>query len=205
MNKLSNAILASRIISHATDIGDLALQIGPDDIEQPIPSQRDPLWRDAIFAGDLRFKTDGCYVCAYTYMTQLAGYVHNPAQVAYELRNVGCFSGALFTYPERAQIAFPAVHYDGSHRWHDGPADVDVVFAELERGPVIAEVDFQWRTQKLNQHFVVLLRPLADKSDIWIADPWDGSTVRLLLKYAGESWDLARCIYGLRLFQVEGD
>ena len=135
-------------------------------------------------------------------MTMLAGYAHTPPEVASELIDAGCFTGALLTHPERVQDAFPAVHYDGSHRWHNSPADMDVVFAELEKGPTIAEVDFQWQTQPLNQHFVVLLRPTDDRLDIWIADPWDGSRVRLLQKYAGEYWDLARTIYGLRLFRV---
>jgi len=205
VNALSNAVIASRIIARSADISALALQIGSEEYQQPIPSQRDPLWRNEVFAGGLRFETDGCYVCCYSYMTQLAGYVHTPPQVASELRYAGCFTGALFARPDLAQNAFPAVRYDGSRRWHDGPANMDVIFAELEKGPTIAEVDFQWQTQTLNQHFVVLLRPTNDRSDIWIADPWDGSTVRLLLKYAGESWNLSRCIYGLRLFRAVED
>ena len=203
VSALSNAVIASRIISRAADISALALQIGSVAPQKEMPSQRDPRWRDELYAGGLRFKTDGCYVCAYTYMVRMAGYSHTPPQVAGELREAGCFSGALFTHPELAQHAFPLVRYDGAHRWHDYAADMDTVFSKLEQGPIIAEVDFQWRTQVLNQHFVVLLQPTEDRSDIWIADPWDGSTVRLLLKYAGETWNLARCIYGLRIFRIE--
>lgn len=198
---LDNAVIASRIMARASDISDLALQIGASAYQRSVPSQRDPKWRDRTFAGGLAFKTDGCYVCCVTYMAQLAGYNYDPPDVARELLSVGCFTGALLTHPEYVPIAFPSLRYDGTYRWHDAPANMNRVIGELERGPVIAEVDFQWRTQTLNQHFVVLLRQTDDKRDIWIGDPWDGSTVRILQKYAGESWDLARCIYGLRLLR----
>jgi hypothetical protein len=167
-------------------------------------SQRDPIYRNEIFAGYLRFETDGCYVCSVSDIVTLAGYEDNPVEVARKLNLHHCFDGALLTHPERIPHAYPLLEYGGTHRWHHGDADMDVVWSELERGPVIAEVDFQWRTQALNQHFVALVEPTTDRLDAWIHDPWDGSVVRLLQKYAWESWDLARAIYGLRLLRIKG-
>jgi len=167
-------------------------------------SQRDPIYRNEIYAGYLRFETDGCYVCGVSDIVTLAGYEDNPVEVARKLRNAECFDGALLRYPQRIPRAYPLLEYGGTHSWHGGDADMDVVWSELERGPVIAEIDFQWKTQKLNQHFIVLVEPTTDKTDIWINDPWDGSSVRLLQKYAGEYWDLERAIYGLRLLRVTG-
>jgi hypothetical protein len=154
-----------------------------------------------VFAGGELFKTDGCYVCAYTYMVQMAGYADSPPEVAAKLRDAGCFKGAYFSRPERAQLAYPKLRFDGAPQWHTADADMELVYDELAEGPVIAEVDFIWPTQKFNQHFVVLLGSSHD--DIWIADPWDGSLVRLLLKYADEHWDPARAIYGLRIFRED--
>jgi len=180
-------------------------------------SQRDPRWRNDEFAGGLRFETDGCYVCAVANILWYAGYSDEPPVVAKALRDAGCFSGAMLSRPHLIPTAYPGVQYngpmdvsrDGPLRWHDGDADMERVFAELEKGPVIAEIDFQWRTQTFNQHFVVLVEPTDDKRDIWINDPrdiwindpWDGSVVRLLQKYAGEYWKLERAVYGLRLLQ----
>ncbi len=167
-------------------------------------SQRDLLWRNEIFAGGLRFETDGCYVCAYADIVALAGYSDDPGDVARILRTNGCFNGANLSYPERGVVGYPHLCYDGTHQWHHGPADMDLIWRELDKSPIIAEVDFQWKTQTQNQHFVVLVSPTVDQEDIWIHDPWDGSRVRLLQKYAAEHWDLARTIYGLRLLRVRG-
>lgn len=172
-------------------------------------SQRDPDYRNEFFAGGLAFETDGCYVCTAADILASAGYEDTPPQVAAKLRAAGCFSGANLSSPDLIPEAYPRVEYhgpvyvgrDGPLRWHHGDADMARVWAELEQGPVIAEVNFAWPTQYFNQHFVVLVEPTMDRADVWIHDPWDGSRVRLLQKYAGESWDLARTIYGLRLLR----
>lgn len=166
-------------------------------------SQRDPIWRDEIYAGYLTFGTDGCYCCCVADIVTLAGYGDNPVEVARKLNLHHCFDGALLTHPERIPSAYPLLEYTGTHRWHADDADMSVVWSELERGPTIAEVDFVWQSQVLNQHFVVLLEPNSDRTDVWINDPWDGSVVRLLQKYAAKSWDLERAIYGLRLLRVK--
>jgi hypothetical protein len=165
-------------------------------------SQRDPIWRNEIFAGNLRFETDGCYVCAVADIVAMAGYSSPPDRVADALGVANCFNGANLSYPERIPNAYSNLRYDGTLQWHLGPANMTRIWDELEKGPVIAEVDFQWKTQVQNQHFVVLVEPTEDKSDIWIHDPWCGARVRLLQMYAGEHWDLARAIYGLRLLRV---
>lgn len=168
-------------------------------------SQRDPLWRNDVFAGGLRFETDGCYVCAYADIVALAGHDDLPKEVACKLRYSGCFNGANLSYPQHIPPSYGNLRYDGTHQWHHGPANMDLIWRELDKGPVIAEVDFQWKSQVQNQHFVVLVRPTDDKGDIWIHDPWDGSYVRLMQKYAAEHWDLSRTIYGLRLLRVDSN
>lgn len=168
-----------------------------------IPCQRNPQYRNEVFAGGLRFETDGCYVCSFAYKVLEAGYDDDPPEVARKLREAGCFNGAYFSHPERVHLAYPRITFEAAPQWHNAPADINLVYAELRNGPVIAEVDFVWKTQVFNQHFVVLLAEDDTGSDVWIADPWDGSLVKLLMKYADEYWDLKRTLYGLRIFRIE--
>jgi len=52
-----------------------------------------------------------------------------------------------------------------------------------------------------DQHFVVGLE--IDGEDLIIADPWTGERTRLLQRYALDNWNLARALYGARLFGHE--
>lgn len=174
-------------------------------------SQRDPRWKDLIYAGDKRHGTDGCYVSAVAMILSLAGYADSPVVVAEKLRNVGAFSGAFLSKPEKIPDAYPLMRYDGPFdvsrdgplRWHDGSCDLPRFMQELESGPLIMEVDFKHQTQEFNQHFVVAVRALDEGRDILIADPWDGTETRLMQRYAGADWDLKRTIYGVRLLRVK--
>ena len=172
--------------------------------------QRDPTWRDLVYAGGMTFGQAGCYVTAVTMMLSLAGYEDDPPTVAAKLREANCFNGALLGRPDRIPDAYPLMRYDGPVdvsrdgplRWHDGAADMERFKAELEKGSCIIEVDFIPPTAKFNQHFVVAERLTPDGKDLLIADPWDGTRTKLLERYAQTHWDLKRAIYGMRLLRV---
>jgi len=166
-------------------------------------SQRDPRWRNLIYAGGLTFAAAGCYVTAVAMILSLAGYGDEPPIVAAKLREAGCFSGALLTRPDGIPAAYPTMRYDGAVLWHKVAADLEKFKAELSKGPVIIEVDFVPPTAKFNQHFVVAERLTSDGNDLVIADPWDGTRTKLLERYAKDSWDLGRALYGMRLLRVK--
>jgi hypothetical protein len=180
--------------------------------ELTLYSQRDPRWRDEVYAGGMTFGQAGCYVTSVAMILSLAGYTDTPPEVAAKLREAGCFSGALLGRPDRIPDAYPLMRYDGPVdvsrdgplRWHHGFADMERVALELEAGPVIMEADFIVATKKFNQHFVVAEAMTEDGDDIFIADPWDGSATRLLERYAQGTWSLERTVYGLRLLRVAG-
>ena len=164
-------------------------------------SQRDPRWRNLVYAGGLTFAAAGCYVTAVAMMLSLAGYEDDPPTVAAKLREANCFSGALLTRPDRIPQAYPLMRYDGAAIWHRIPADLGEFEIELSKGPVIIEVDFVPPTAMFNQHFVVAERLTPDGKDLMIADPWDGTRTNLLERYAKDSWDLGRALYGMRLLR----
>ena len=126
---------------------------GPDLIPY---SQRDPRWVNEKYAGGVTFGKAGCYVTAVASVLSTVGYTDTPPEVAKELRDAGCFAGAFLSRPERIPLAYPRMKYAETYRWHDTAADMDIVWANLELGPVIAEVDFRPTTRAFNQHFVVL-------------------------------------------------
>ncbi len=166
-------------------------------------SQRDPRWRDEVYAGGLTIGQAGCYVTCVAMVASCAGYVDTPPQVALKLREAGCFSGALLANPHFIPNAYPALAWAGALDWRNRPANLVRLRAELERGPAIVEVEF-WpggAVPPQDQHFVVA-QSLTDNGDLVIIDPWDGAEVRLLARYAQEHWDLARAVYGLRLLRV---
>ena len=76
----------------------------------------------------------------------------------------------------------------------------------MNAGPIIIEVDAHpgGTPPPADAHFVVAIGYTDDKSDLWIADPLDGSETLLLRRYARDHWDLARAVYGVRLLRVKG-
>lgn len=170
----------------------------------PLYSQRDPRWRNLIYAGGLTFGAAGCYVTAVAMVLGLAGYRDDPPIVAARLREAGCFAGPLLTKPEKIPTAYPLMRYDGLARWHRIAADLEEFEIELSKGPLIIEVDYQ-PGGPFNQHFVVAERFTPDGKDLVIADPWDGTRTRLLERYAQDQWDLGRALYGMRLLRIEDD
>ena len=167
-------------------------------------SQNNELWRDDIYAGGLTFGQGGCLVCSADMIASLAGYTDTPPEFAAKLREVGAFSGALLNHPERIPDAYPLLRYDGTVNWRNVPADLGILQDELNVGPVIVEVEFVpgGAQPPDDQHFVVAEMFSADGGDLVVADPWTGTRIKLLEKYAKVGWGLARCIYGLRLLRV---
>lgn len=164
-------------------------------------SQRDPRWRDEIYAGNLTFSQAGCYVTCVAMIASLAGYGDDPPEVARKLREAKIFSGALLARPDKIPEIYPRLRYGGTLRWHKVPADMEKFKKELAEGVTIIEVDFRPPTTKLDQHFVIVERFTADGKDLVICDPWSGSRTKLLEQYAQDHWDLKRALYGMRLLQ----
>jgi len=84
---------------------------------------------------------------------------------------------------------------------HDESSDVR--FAEELGDVIMTEFTPGGATPPTDQHFVIALE--LDGGDLIIADPWTGEIARLLDRYALANWDLARAIYGARLFGHEGE
>lgn len=166
-------------------------------------SQRDPHWRNSVYAGGLTFGQAGCYVTCVAMIASLAGYDDEPPEVARKLREAGIFSGALLARPEKIPEIYPRLHYGGALRWHKVAADMERFRKELAEGTTIIEVDFKPPTSKFDQHFVVAERLTADGKDLMIVDPWDGARTKLLERYAKDNWNLARALYGMRLLRVK--
>ena len=81
-------------------------------------------------------------------------------------------------------------------------ADMRVIYEQLAQGPIIALVDFKPATSALDTHFVLAIA--VQGRDLAIIDPWDGSRTRLLQRYAKTTWDLARAVYGIQVYVIEG-
>lgn len=191
--------------THANELVDVAERLGP--AKMILYSQRDPRWRDAVYAGNLTFAQAGCYVTCVAMIASLTGSDDTPPVVAGKLCNAGCFSGEFLSRPDRIPQAYPALAWDGALDWRSTAADLGRLQVELARGPMIIEVEFRagGAAPPLDQHFVLIESFTSDGHDLHIVDPWDGSRTRLLERYALENWDLARAIYGARLLRPRSD
>jgi hypothetical protein len=170
-------------------------------------SQRDPRWKDTIYAGGLTFGQAGCLVTCVAMIASLAGYEDTPPQVAEKLREANVFRGARLDYPARIPDAYPLLRWNGIHNWRNVPADISILADELSEGPVIIEVEFVpgGAMPPDDQHFVVgevLVGGGDDEADLIITDSWDGSQTRLLERYALDNWSLARSVYRVWLLRV---
>jgi hypothetical protein len=182
--------------------------VQPDAPELTLYSQHDLRWAERVYAGGTTFAEAGCYVTAVAMSLSLAGYEDDPPTVAENLFTAGCFVGNLLTSPERIPDAYPKMEYAGTYRWHDSVADMDIFLGALKMGPVIAEVDFRPTTKRFNQHFVLVESWDEEGEDVWIADPWDGTRVRLLERYEltwymllGHQPKVENAICGLRILR----
>jgi len=171
-------------------------------LEQSLPgnltlySQRDPRWRNMVYAGNQTFGKAGCYtVC----VAMLAG--EDPPTVAQKLQKAQCYNGAELNHPGRIPIAYPNLTWRGKLNWRAGPANLKILAERLNYGPTIIETEFRpgGAAPPEDQHFVIAESFTPNKQDLCIIDPWDGTRTQLLARYALSHWNLARAIYGARL------
>ena len=171
-------------------------------------SQRDPLWRDYEYAHNYippaTLGRYGCYITCVAMLASLAGYDDTPPQVAAKLTAARAFTGSQLDHPERVTAAYPRLKWIESVNWRAKPADLARLSRELTAGPVILEVEFKpgGATPPTDQHFVLAQGLTPDGCDLHIIDPWDGASTNLLERYALDNWNLARAIYGARIFKV---
>ena len=132
-----------------------------------------------------------------------AGYIETPPEVAAKLRGYQCFEGGYLSKPQNIPDAYPRLTWEGRVDWRAGPADLDALFGYVDDYPTIVEVDAHpgGTPPPVDAHFVIATGYADDGSDLWIADPWDGSETLLLERYALDYWDLARAVYGVRLLR----
>jgi len=168
-------------------------------------SQRDPRWRDIEYVPGFPFGTKGCLVTAVTMIASYAGYIETPPEVAAKLRGFDCFVGGELSRPQNIPKAYPKLDWQGRIDWRDEPADIPALLDYVDQCPTIIEVDAHpgGTPPPKDAHFVVAIGYTEDESDLWIADPWDGSETLLLERYALTYWDLARAVFGVRLLRVD--
>lgn len=183
-------------------------------------SQNDPRWAALEYAGGTTFSAAGCYVTCVAMIVQKAysEWVWMPHVVAERLRNFGAFSGSMLSNLDKVPEAFDrlavgpepraAIHY------RDTKADLERVVAELQYGPLIAEVAFDpnkpvtWvdasGVRHWNQHFILIVSLDAANDTAVIVDPWDGELKELTAsRYAKSGWGASRIITGLRLLRIK--
>lgn len=172
--------------------------------------QRDIRWAMHRYHGSYTIGGAGCYIVSFCmlldwyYGDQIAT---RPDIVSSVLNTHNVFYNGLFTGVVEAANQY-GLKWHGRHNWDDKlltANDLKTVKDTLEDGPVIMAVDFYPRTAQWETHFVLALQYNEVKDDILIADPWEGELAWLMdSRYSlGDDWDLARAIYGLRIFRKE--
>lgn len=139
----------------------------------------------------------GCLVTAAAEMLRRAGWDVDPARLNRWLAlNRGFVNGSAFVFGalERAAegVALVAVR-----DWSRVAADVDELRAWLAAGyGVLVQVLWDPADDR-SQHWLLALawRDEGCMPDLLVHDPWLGTSVPLLLRYARMDWDLARAIY----------
>lgn len=182
----------------------------------PLYSQRDPEWAGDRLGPDAGGGTLGGAGCAVTCAAMMAtahGMAITPRELNKVLAQRGGFSAVKQGAP-RNQLRWefipevcPALKYYGRRDWTFHSADVaEMRRVMVERGPVIAQVDFDPKDRDVDEHYVVLLEWLGP-DDLAIADPWTGERVSLVERYWNVTWNatrgkVARIVTGLRLLQA---
>lgn len=185
-------------------------------------SQKDPAWASLPLGpdgGPVTIGSHGCLLCCAAMSATYRGRVITPLELNRWLSECGGFVSETGN-PQRtllvweklaslnAKLAMPQ-GFPARKEWPGGkPADLAFIRNAL-MNPLVIEVDFNVKTAKLDQHFVVGLE-MVEQGDIVIADPWVyPATPRLLSDYFSESWrrhypedatiaEMAVC--GVRLF-----
>lgn len=167
-------------------------------------SQRDPAWRDVEYVPGYKFGSYGCLVTCVAMLASYAGYPDTPPELAARLRGFDCFVGGELSKPQNIPAAYPKLDWQGRVDWRAGPADIPALLDYVNQCPTIVEVDAHpgGTPPPADAHFVVAIGYAEDESDLYIADPWDGSETLLLERYALDHWDLARAVFGVRLLRI---
>jgi len=177
----------------------------PTKPEIKIFSQRDPLWAGHYMGGI--GQTIGGAGCAMVAAAMVASQVMpniNPswlnAKNPYRIVNIGLGPEAHLAWEKLPDI-IPNTEWvvEDKLTWKRRltDAELNIVIDKLAERPLILYVDFR-PGGVFNSHFVLGMRYLADIKDIEIIDPWDGSTTKLLRRYAYPGQDLKTAIWGIR-------
>jgi len=160
-------------------------------------AQIDPRWR-AIKLGlsNYTIGAQGCALtCAAMVCRQLDTTLH-PDVLQNLLKPAGGFWRANLNWAAIPRVV-DGIVFDGITNWKDDPADIPAVIDHLLDHPLILWIDYRPGGDQ-QSHFVLGLEYLPEFNDILIADPVDGYTGRLLLRYGLPNWALERAIYGMR-------
>jgi hypothetical protein len=113
------------------------------------------------------------------------------------LRNNSGYTNGNLIYWAKVSGLIPELQFRDYKKWQNIEADLPHIISELEKHPVILQVDFR-PGGALDTHFVLALR--YTDNDIDIIDPWDGSQTKLLRRYALADWNLKRAIYAMVVY-----
>jgi len=173
----------------------------------PVYSQRDPRWKDELLG--FSSLTLGGYGCAVTAAAMVANLAANceitPSDLNKLLQDASGFEQAYIKWYKVAEVV-GGMEYTIWKDWVYVAADINALYACLEDGPVIIQVDYKPATVTPDSHFVVAYAR-ANNNDLWIADPYYGDCVMLLGcgRYSLLGWNLARAVYGIRVYAITGD
>ena len=175
----------------------LQIEYLPETIGQIIPySQRDSRWKDDL----MMTSSIGQVGCAMVSCAML-GSQHNsqitPKTLNNYLRNNNGYTQDNLIYWAKVNEFIPELQFRDYKKWQNIEADLPYVISELEKHPVILQVDFR-PGGALDTHFVLALR--YTDNDIDIIDPWDGIQTKLLRRYALADWNLKRAIYAMVVY-----
>ena len=177
----------------------------------PLYSQRDERWAGDRLGMGMGWGTLGGAGCAVTCAAMQAtanGCTVTPGELNEWLAIHDGFTGSprnLLNWKVMSEFC-PLLEYRGKRKWRSVPANVGELRRVMEeRGPVVVEVDFDYRDLDVDQHFVVALRWVG-QDEVLIADPWDGAQVRLVERYFNPGWSaprgkVARVVTGMRMLQ----
>jgi hypothetical protein len=164
-------------------------------------SQRYRDWRSVLLGfSQYTIGSQGCALTGASMVARLIDTTLTPPVLQERLKPVGGFWHANLNWAAVPQVV-PGLTFDGITNWADSPADMDAIKAHLAQHPLILWIDYTPGGAQ-QSHFVLALQYLDEYDDIMIADPWDGYSGRMLLRYGLQGWTAQRAIYGMRPLYV---
>lgn len=174
----------------------------------PLYGQRDARWRGRPLGvgGGETLGSAGCAVTCAAMQATAVGCETTPGSLNEWLKgNDGFIDGNQLQWGAMEGFC-PLLEWRGRENWRDAPADVGALRRVMEQGPVVVEVDFDYRDLDVDQHFVVAVEWLGEDA-LLVADPWDGALVDLAQRYLNPAWAtpkgrVARVVTGMRMLQA---